>query len=73
MVRSEHVSAVIAILKSEQVQSGCISLYKSEEDDLGEVKLLLIFPEIVEYIKTNEVVLHEIMIYNLMRYASLTQ
>jgi hypothetical protein len=72
-VRSEHVSAVIAVLKSEHNQSSGISLYTSEKDDLGEVKLLLIFPEIVDYIKANEVVLHEVMIYNLMRCASLTQ
>lgn len=35
--------------------------------------MLLIFPEIVEYIKKNEIVLHEVMIYNLMRCAGLTK
>lgn len=47
-------------------------MYASENDELGEVKLLLIFPEIVEYIRANEIILHEVMIYNLMRCAGLT-
>jgi hypothetical protein len=64
----------VAVLKSEQASTAHgISLYASENDELGEVKLLLIFPEIIEYVKANEVVLHEVMIYNLMRCAGLTE
>ena len=48
-------------------------MYASENDELAQVKLLLIFPEIVEYIKKNEIVLHEVMIYNLMRCAGMTK
>lgn len=45
VVKSEHIAAVVAVLKSEQQSPAHgISMFASENDELGEVKLLLIFP-----------------------------
>lgn len=45
VVRSEHIAAVVAVLKSEQQSPAHgVSVFAAENDGLGEVKLLLIFP-----------------------------
>lgn len=66
IVRSEHIASFVRVLKGEK-ESPSMASYSSEHEELGEVKLLLIYPEIMEYIKTHEVVLHEILLYSLMK------
>lgn len=56
-VNSDLISNFIHVLKGEQ-NSTSIASYSSEHEEMGEVKLLLIYPEIMEYMKTHCVVLH---------------
>lgn len=56
-VNSDLISNFIHVLKGEQ-NSTSIASYSSEHEEMGEVKLLLIYPEIMEYMKTHGVVLH---------------
>jgi hypothetical protein len=57
ILKSDLISSFIHVLKGEK-NSTSIASYSSEHEEMGEVKLLLIYPEIMEYIKTHGVVLH---------------
>lgn len=60
----------VDIIKNEERQTGFSpsqSVGPEDGEELGEIKLLLIYSEIIEFIQHNKIVLHEIMIYNLMK------
>jgi hypothetical protein len=68
IISSHHITKFVHVLKGEKSSPSSVASYSSEcEEVMGEVKLLLIYPEIMEYINNNQVVLHEIMVYSLMR------
>lgn len=69
IISSHHITNIVHVLKGERSSPPSLNSYSSlcGCEELGEVKLLLIYPEIMEYINKNGVVLHEIMIYTLMR------
>lgn len=58
VIRNEHISSFIQIIKSQQEHLGSMMSVEGEEQGLEEVKLLLIYSEIIDYVQQHDVVLH---------------